>query len=182
MLVIWRCLVKRKEALAEGISQYSTGGACRHGHVSPRWTISGSCVACEDMRQRNARAAYRAQRNGEPLRELAIPICHAPMLLRLAEAMDLPEVLAEVKALVDRVAPMAGAEQRFLAPDVAQVLRADPTRLDVPFVVPVPLDPATSAAVAPVELPLAVQVQIALTRAALLQAGAVDELPPEHHR
>lgn len=43
---------EREIARREGKTTYMTGRPCKHGHVSPRNTIDGSCIAC--------RAAFRA--------------------------------------------------------------------------------------------------------------------------
>lgn len=36
----------RKEAIAQGSSQYYTGKPCRNGHTTYRYTTSGTCSAC----------------------------------------------------------------------------------------------------------------------------------------
>lgn len=36
----------RKAALAKGATQYFTGVACKHGHVSARRAATGECLAC----------------------------------------------------------------------------------------------------------------------------------------
>lgn len=40
----------RRAALALGLRHYSTGEACRRGHVSQRYVSSGSCVECARLR------------------------------------------------------------------------------------------------------------------------------------
>jgi hypothetical protein len=37
----------RLEALERGLKKYYTGKPCAAGHVSTRWTLSGSCVQCQ---------------------------------------------------------------------------------------------------------------------------------------
>lgn len=36
----------RKEAVTLGLSKYWTGKPCKKGHMSPRYTASGACIAC----------------------------------------------------------------------------------------------------------------------------------------
>lgn len=40
----------RKAALVKGDKQYLTGAVCAHGHVSPRRTATGECIACRALR------------------------------------------------------------------------------------------------------------------------------------
>lgn len=37
---------RQKDAIADKDFQYFTGKPCNRGHISPRYTVSGSCVAC----------------------------------------------------------------------------------------------------------------------------------------
>lgn len=39
-------MISRKEALNAGLKQYTTGKTCKYGHMSPRYTQSGTCVQC----------------------------------------------------------------------------------------------------------------------------------------
>lgn len=39
-------LTTKQEAKARGLTRYSTGQACKHGHVAERLVSSGACVAC----------------------------------------------------------------------------------------------------------------------------------------
>lgn len=39
----------RQQARAAGAVHYVTGKACKHGHVSARFTSNGSCIACWDV-------------------------------------------------------------------------------------------------------------------------------------
>jgi len=38
--------VTRSEAIKLGLSTYSTGNPCKHGHICERWVINYSCVQC----------------------------------------------------------------------------------------------------------------------------------------
>lgn len=38
----------RQAAIEAGSVHYSTGEPCKRGHVSPRYTVSGACVACKE--------------------------------------------------------------------------------------------------------------------------------------
>ena len=37
----------RASALAQGLHHYATGKPCKHGHVSDRYTVNGTCIACD---------------------------------------------------------------------------------------------------------------------------------------
>jgi hypothetical protein len=37
---------ERTEARLAGAKTYFTGKPCKNGHVSPRYTVSGDCIAC----------------------------------------------------------------------------------------------------------------------------------------
>ena len=39
-------ILARRDAIESGENRYFTGAACKWGHVSERWTISGQCIAC----------------------------------------------------------------------------------------------------------------------------------------
>ena len=39
-------ILTRKEAAEAGKAQYYTGKECKHGHLAPRYTQSGTCSAC----------------------------------------------------------------------------------------------------------------------------------------
>lgn len=54
--------MKRSEALALGLSQFTTGKPCKNGHLSYRYTSSGSCAAC-----------IVDHRNGEPRLVAPVP-------------------------------------------------------------------------------------------------------------
>lgn len=75
-----RNMTARAEARAQGQKTYETGTPCKQGHVSPRATLTGTCVACTAAAAKQWRvqhteksagysAAYR-QRNAEKVREL----------------------------------------------------------------------------------------------------------------
>jgi hypothetical protein len=40
-------IVTRREALARGLSKYFTGKPCLHGHLSARYSRSGTCITCK---------------------------------------------------------------------------------------------------------------------------------------
>lgn len=41
-----KTLISRKDALAQGLTRYFTGKACKYGHIAERRVIKGDCVAC----------------------------------------------------------------------------------------------------------------------------------------
>jgi len=56
-------IIQRSEAIALGLPKYYTGKPCRHNHLSPRYTRSGTCQECirefngspEDQRNHKSR-------------------------------------------------------------------------------------------------------------------------------
>jgi 5-methylcytosine-specific restriction endonuclease McrA len=44
-------IIRRKDALAQGLRRYFTGKPCKAGHVAERFT-NGNCVACEPAKVR----------------------------------------------------------------------------------------------------------------------------------
>lgn len=45
-------LLSRKDAIKKGKRKYFSGVACKHGHISPRYTKSRSCVTCAIARKK----------------------------------------------------------------------------------------------------------------------------------
>ncbi|HFW6621196.1 TPA: hypothetical protein ACICHD_002812 [Escherichia coli] len=39
-------IVTRMEAAKAGLNRYFTGKRCRHGHLSERYVLNGTCVEC----------------------------------------------------------------------------------------------------------------------------------------
>lgn len=54
-------IVSRAEARLSGLSKYFTGGTCRRGHVSQRWTVSAICDACLLINTRNYRQINKSK-------------------------------------------------------------------------------------------------------------------------
>lgn len=54
---------RRMEAKAAGRTRYFTGMPCYQGHISERFVSSRGCVACQEIKQREARIA-EARRQG----------------------------------------------------------------------------------------------------------------------
>ena len=46
-------IISRKEAKAIGAVHYFTGSPCKHGHLSNRRTVSGTCMSCAAIKQRS---------------------------------------------------------------------------------------------------------------------------------
>ena len=44
-------IVTRKEAKARGLTYYSPGSVCKHGHIAERITQTGCCTACRKVRR-----------------------------------------------------------------------------------------------------------------------------------
>ena len=57
----------RKHALALGSLKYFTGKKCRNGHVSPRYTKTGSCCICD--RESGYRNKYKHTRAKKSVRD-----------------------------------------------------------------------------------------------------------------
>lgn len=48
--------ITRQEAIDQRLQRYFTGEPCKHGHVSERRTVNGTCLECEtDSRRRLAK-------------------------------------------------------------------------------------------------------------------------------
>jgi hypothetical protein len=54
--------MKRKDALTAGLTTYETGKPCKHGHLSPRDTLTGVCLECREMYRRLDREKFEAAR------------------------------------------------------------------------------------------------------------------------
>ena len=50
-------IIKRKEAIQQGLVKYYTGKACKHGHKAERFISSFACIECVKFRQ--ASSHYR---------------------------------------------------------------------------------------------------------------------------
>ena len=48
----------RDEARAAGRTTFTTNRLCKHGHISERWTCSGSCCACARLNNSRRRKRY----------------------------------------------------------------------------------------------------------------------------
>jgi hypothetical protein len=61
-------ILNRKAAIAAGLSKYFTGKPCKNGHISPRYTASGTCETCingENHRNPPDPARFRDAKNGK---------------------------------------------------------------------------------------------------------------------
>ncbi len=41
-------IIRRKDALAQGLKRYFTGKPCKRGHIADRFTSQGDCIVCSD--------------------------------------------------------------------------------------------------------------------------------------
>ena len=68
-------LIRRKDALDQGLTYYFTGKPCKKGHVALRRAINGCCVECEMQKNNDStRKEYMrqyAEQNRNKLRETA---------------------------------------------------------------------------------------------------------------
>lgn len=55
-------IITRRAAIEAGRWRYFTGEACKHGHLSERFTTSGGCCECNNVRSALLRAEIRAKR------------------------------------------------------------------------------------------------------------------------
>jgi hypothetical protein len=46
-------IISRPEAKEQGLKRYFTGKACKHGHITERWTVGGDCVGCRLVTTKN---------------------------------------------------------------------------------------------------------------------------------
>ncbi len=53
-------IINRKVAKSLGVPRYFTGKACKHGHVSERYTCDGTCYECRVLKNRRT-VGYRQQ-------------------------------------------------------------------------------------------------------------------------
>ena len=44
-------VIERSEAKSKGLSKYFTGKPCKHGHISPRNTLTARCIECHRVRE-----------------------------------------------------------------------------------------------------------------------------------
>jgi hypothetical protein len=61
-------IVTRMEAAKAGLNRYFTGKRCRHGHLSERYVLNGTCVECamnSANRHRNEFACALKSARGE---------------------------------------------------------------------------------------------------------------------
>jgi hypothetical protein len=49
-------IITRADARAQGLKRFFTGKPCMHGHVQPRYVVSGSCMHCSSPTWRRAYA------------------------------------------------------------------------------------------------------------------------------
>lgn len=80
----------RATAIEAGLDRYSTGKPCKHGHDSPRYTYSGTCVACvavSTARIRHGIAEHKAA-HVRPFTYLLHPDDHAAALA-MCQGLDL---------------------------------------------------------------------------------------------
>jgi hypothetical protein len=50
------------DAAIIGEPKYMTGKPCKHGHISPRWTMTGTCCQCTIELGTARRAAFKVAR------------------------------------------------------------------------------------------------------------------------
>ena len=50
------------DAAVKGEPKYMTGKPCKHGHLSPRWTQTGSCCQCGLEAGAARRSSFRLAR------------------------------------------------------------------------------------------------------------------------
>ncbi len=46
-------ILMRKDAILQNETRYFNGKPCKKGHLSPKYTLSGTCVACVDISTKN---------------------------------------------------------------------------------------------------------------------------------
>lgn len=61
--------MKRQEAKTLQLVQYSTGKACKYGHIGPRYSSSGVCVGCALSPEGKRRRATWASNNVDKRRD-----------------------------------------------------------------------------------------------------------------
>lgn len=61
-------IISREDAIARGLKRYFSGVACKHGHLSERFTCSCKCLACQVLQAVDQRKRF-AVRHRERLRK-----------------------------------------------------------------------------------------------------------------
>lgn len=125
----------RNEAIAAGLSLYTTGKPCKHGHDAPRYTSCGVCTLC--LRQSaDGRARLRNTIIATRGKDAALfayklhPDDHAAALA-FCQALDM---------------------QRARTPQAASALALPPRQPDAPVPLPPWLEAARSVATVPPEV------------------------------
>lgn len=80
----------RAAAIAAGLDRYQTGKPCKNGHDGPRYTASGTCVACVAVSTAKIRTGMAQARalNARPFTYLLHPDDHAAALA-VCQGLDL---------------------------------------------------------------------------------------------
>lgn len=52
--------ISRQEAIEAKVNRYFTGGPCKNGHVSERWTLNGGCIECQTEARRELSERLRS--------------------------------------------------------------------------------------------------------------------------
>jgi len=55
-------IIRRKDAIAQGLVRYFTGKPCKHGHVVERHTVDGQCLECGKAKCKKMRVKHRDSR------------------------------------------------------------------------------------------------------------------------
>lgn len=53
--------MERAEAIKKGLERYYTGRACKHGHKAERHSVSGACMMCIVVNNRESREKAKEQ-------------------------------------------------------------------------------------------------------------------------
>lgn len=93
-------IMKRAEAAEQGLTKYSTGISCIHGHFPLRYVNSGMCVGCIKMKARDRKTKLRKLRNvklsGKIIVEVQVYPENAVRIREFASAIDLASELSNM--------------------------------------------------------------------------------------
>lgn len=86
-------ILTRKQAIAQGNTQYFTGKPCPHGHIAKRYTITAACTQCVLGYQKSAKQRVyemaRRQASGFEKREYLIHPLDSPVIKQFVEFVSM---------------------------------------------------------------------------------------------
>lgn len=112
-------VIDRKTAIAAGLPKYYTGQPCINGHISERYSLSGSCQACVADSTARARESYSAVM-ADPTKAARRAFAQSAISVRVPVVVaQIPSVLSMLSLLtVCRFPALDGADFLLRMPKV----------------------------------------------------------------